>query len=231
MPAPITLHYVFDPLCGWCYGAEPLIQAASTLMPVVLHGGGMMAGANRQPVSAQLRDFVIPHDRRIAEYTGQAFGQDYFEGLLRDHGAVFDSQPPIAAILAAEQLAGRGLEMLGRLQRAHYVHGQRIADLEVLQAIAAQMGLALPAFNTAFAQVDSDSHMRTSRALLASVGGQGYPTLVLEREGQLQVIDIGAFLGKPDDFRDWLARRFYQNFSQLGATAAICSPDGCDLRQ
>ena len=23
-----TLHYIYDPMCGWCYGAEPLIEAA-----------------------------------------------------------------------------------------------------------------------------------------------------------------------------------------------------------
>lgn len=228
MSAHLTLHYVFDPLCGWCYGAEPLLRAASIRLPVVLHGGGMMAGANRQNVSAQLRDFVIPHDRRIAEYTGQPFGEGYFEGLLRDHSAVFDSQPPIAAILAAEQMAGRGLEMLARLQQAHYVEGRRIADHEVLQAVAAELGLALPAFNTAIALVDSESHMRTSRALLASVGGQGYPTLVLEHEGQLQVIDIGPFLGKPERFGQWLDKASEQHLSTT-PPATFCAQDGCDL--
>lgn len=229
MPVQTTLHYVFDPLCGWCYGAEPLINAASGLMPVVLHGGGMMAGANRQTVSAQLRDFVIPHDRRIAEYTGQPFGRDYFEGLLRDNDAIFDSQPPIAAILAAEQLAGRGLESLARLQRAHYVEGRRIADDGVLQAIAAEMGLPAQAFASALRDVDTQSHMRTSRAFMASVGGQGYPTLVLEREGRLQVIDIAPFLGKPDAFVQWLDREFYLSVAKAPSNPGFCAPDGCDL--
>ena len=22
------LHYIYDPLCGWCYGAAPLVEAA-----------------------------------------------------------------------------------------------------------------------------------------------------------------------------------------------------------
>ena len=26
-----TLHYVYDPLCGWCYGAAPLLEAAADL--------------------------------------------------------------------------------------------------------------------------------------------------------------------------------------------------------
>ena len=24
----MILHYIYDPLCGWCYGAKPLVQAA-----------------------------------------------------------------------------------------------------------------------------------------------------------------------------------------------------------
>ena len=127
----MILHYIYDPLCGWCYGAKPLVQAAQAVLPVIAHGGGMMTGANRQKVSPQLRNYVMPHDRRIAEYSGQPFGEAYFEGLLRDHSAVFDSAPPIAAVLAAEQMAGRGLELLGRLQSAHYVEGRRIADESV----------------------------------------------------------------------------------------------------
>ncbi|KHM01031.1 hypothetical protein KV24_16495 [Enterobacter hormaechei subsp. xiangfangensis] len=64
----LTLHYLYDPLCGWCYGASPLLAAARevTGLDVRLHGGGMMTDANRQPVGAGLRHYVMPHDLRIA---------------------------------------------------------------------------------------------------------------------------------------------------------------------
>src|ERR1700756_4788931 len=117
--SPATLHYIYDPLCGWCYGAEPLLHAAHSVLPIQLHGGGMMTGANRQSVSPQLRDYVMPHDRGIAEYTGQPFGEAYFERLLNNRPAFFDQPPPITAVLAAEKIAGRGLELLARLQTAH----------------------------------------------------------------------------------------------------------------
>ena len=167
-----VLHYIYDPLCGWCYGAKPLIEAARGVLPVVAHGGGMMAGAQRQTVSAQLRGYVMLHDHRIAQYTGQPFGEAYFEGLLRDTTAVFDSAPPTTAVLVAEQLAGRGLELLGRLQTAHYAEGRRIADKDVLLAVAAEMGLDVDAFRAAYAAMSGDvtqAHFKASRALLSSV--------------------------------------------------------------
>ena len=56
--SPATLHYIHDPLCGWCYGAAPLVKAALEVLPVRAHGGGMMAGARRRSVTEALRGYV-----------------------------------------------------------------------------------------------------------------------------------------------------------------------------
>ncbi|WLH01596.1 DsbA family protein [Pseudomonas beijingensis] len=221
-----TLHYIYDPLCGWCYGAKPLVQAARSVLPVTLHGGGMMTGTNRQQVSPQLRNYVMPHDRRIAEYSGQPFGEDYFEGLLRDHSAVFDSTPPTAAVLAAEQLGGHGLELLGRLQTAHYVEGRRISDDAVLLELAHSVGLPAEAFLAAFRAADVQGHIKASRTLLAQVGGQGFPTLALEQDGRFTLIDIGPWLGKPEAVAQWLKQTLPE---QAAAPSATCGLDGCSF--
>ncbi|PTT29027.1 DsbA family protein [Pseudomonas sp. HMWF021] len=221
----MILHYIYDPLCGWCYGAKPLVQAAQQVLPVIGHAGGMMSGANRQRVSPQLRDYVMPHDRRIAEYTGQPFGEAYFEGLLRDHSAVFDSTPPIAAVMAAESIDGRGLQLLGRLQTAHYVEGRRIAEESVLFELASELGYAETTFAAAFKSVDTTAHVKASRALLARLGGQGFPTLALEQDGQFTLIDISPWLGKPQAFADWLGQAVVA--VEPGQSAAQCRLDGC----
>ncbi|VVP14445.1 DsbA family protein [Pseudomonas fluorescens] len=221
----MILHYIYDPLCGWCYGAKPLLEAAQSVLPVSAHAGGMMSGANRQSVSPQLRNYVMPHDRRIAEYTGQPFGEAYFDGLLRDHTAVFDSTPPIAAVLAAEAIDGRGLEVLGRLQAAHYVEGRRIADDSVLLELAIDLGYVEEIFQTAFESVDTEQHIKASRALLAQLGGQGFPTLALAHDGQYTLIDISPWLGKPQAFADWLGQAIGSD--DAGESSAFCGLDGC----
>ena len=201
-----TLHYIFDPLCGWCYAAAPLIDAARGVpgLTVRFHSGGMLAGANRRSITPQWRDYVMPHDRRIAQLTGQPFGEAYFEGLLRDTTAVMDSAPPTTAILVAEEIAGRGLDMLHRLQRAHYAEGRRIADYKELESLATELGLEAAAFAGAFERLSgaaTDAHFRASREWLDRVGGQGFPTLVLEQaDGALARLDIGPFLGQPEAF-------------------------------
>ncbi len=221
----MILHYIYDPLCGWCYGAKPLVQAAQQVLPVIAHAGGMMSGANRQNVSPQLRNYVMPHDRRIAEYTGQPFGEAYFEGLLRDHSAVFDSTPPIAAVLASEAIDGRGLQMLGRLQTAHYVEGRRIADASVLSALAVELGYDAEDFRAASKSVATEAHIKATRQLLAQVGGQGFPTFALEQDGQFTLLDISPWLGKPQAFAEWLRQAVAVDGT--GESSLSCGLDGC----
>ena len=207
-----TLHYIFDPMCGWCYAVAPLVDAARNVpgLQVAFHGGGMMTGANRRAITPQWREYVIPHDRRIAEMTGQPFSEGYFEGLLRDTGAVMDSEPPITAILAAESLrSGGGLDMVHRLQRAHYVEGRRIADAQVLKAVAAELGFDTEAFAAAVERLAGEAtaqHIAESRQLLQRAGGQGFPTFVLTRaDGSASRIEIGPWLGRTEDWKARLA--------------------------
>lgn len=204
------LHYIYDPLCGWCYAAAPLVKAARAVLPVRAHGGGMMAGARRQPVTPELRAYVMPHDRRIAQLSGQPFGAAYVDGLLRDTSAVFDSAPPIAAVLAADKLGGAGLDMLARLQAAHYVEGRRIADRDVLVALAGDVGLDPDRFALQLDEArrdDVDAHIGATRRRMTQWGVAGFPGFVLERDGAFEPLDAAAFLGRPQALRDWLATR------------------------
>jgi putative protein-disulfide isomerase len=204
------LHYIHDPLCGWCYAAAPLVKAAREALQVVAHAGGMLTGARRRTITDEWRQYVMPHDRRIAQLSGQLFGAPYFDGLLRDHTAVMDSAPPTTAVLAAEQLGGRGLDLLARLQTAHYVDGRRIADRDVLIELAGEIGLDREAFAAAFDSLSgapTEAHFAESGRLLRRVGGQGFPTFALETDdGRLELVASAPYLGQPQAWKAHLAQ-------------------------
>ena len=227
-----TLHYIYDPLCGWCYGAAPLVKAAREILPVIPHGGGMMTGAHRQPVTAQLREYVQPHDLRIAQLSGQPFGEGYRNGLLGDTTAVFDSEPPTAAMLAAEELSGRGLDMLAQLQIAHYVEGLRIADRGVLIQVAASLGLDGERFAVALDRQLGEAvqaHIQNTRAFMDQMGVQGFPSFLLETAGTFKRLEVGSYIGRAQDFQGWLVSQLHRARAPRQNEAFGCDAHGCSL--
>ncbi len=198
MTNPI-LHYYHDPLCGWCYAAEPLVRAAAATMQVVLHGGGLWDPAGRVPDAKRAQIKVT--DRRIHDMTGQLFGAAYLDGLLDDPATIFHSRPTIAAILAAEQVRGdAGLPMLAAIQRAHYVDGRRVIDTSVLVDLAQAIGLDPAPFNAALNAVPVDSHIRDTRAAMQGHGLHGFPSFLLERDGIVQRLAHESCYGDPRGF-------------------------------
>lgn len=210
MSTSIVLHYIFDPLCGWCYGAAHLVQAARELdgLDISFHAGGLFTGDKRRLVTPQWREYVIKQDQRIARHSGQPFGDAYFDGLLSDASVLLDSGPPTTAILAAEAMAGRGLDMLHELQRSHFVCGLRIADPGVLRECARDLGLDISRFTVELQQLEgraTSSHIAASRALLLMSGGRGFPTFALDDgSGGLRPLQLSDYLGKVDRWRSFL---------------------------
>ena len=222
------LDYYFDPLCGWCYAAAPLLQALTEQCPdveIVLHAGGMMSGERRQPVTPTLRDYVMPHDQRIAALTGQVFSSAYFDGLLRNPHAVFDSTPPTLAVFAAAALGGSALKMLEKIQQAHYQQGRQIADPAVLLDLAAELGFTRSAFEQAMQQQATTiaAHFAQTQQDMAQHGLRGFPSL---RFAEGAGIDLGPFLGQPAAFVAWIQQ---QAPATLPAEhGGFCRPEGCE---
>ncbi|MCS3455025.1 putative protein-disulfide isomerase [Aeromonas sp. BIGb0405] len=200
-----TLHYIYDPLCGWCYGAAPLLAAAARQagVRVKLHPGGLWLGPRRQPMGAALRDYVRPHDERIQTLTGQPFGERYFSELLIREGLLLDSAPPIRAILAIGSLGGDELTMLQRIQESHYRDGLWVGDVARLAGLAAEQGVDEAAFHHAYEAQALEPALQESQRWLTRLKGQGYPTLGLARGETLERLDIAPYLG---DVAGFLAR-------------------------
>jgi putative protein-disulfide isomerase len=200
-----VLHYIYDPLCGWCYGAEPLAWAASDIdgLPLEMHAGGLWP----QPTSLPdpTRRYIQQADARIAKMTGQPYGDSYLNGLLLDPSMVLESRPPTAAILAAQSLdSAKGLAMLKGIQHAHYEYGLRVVDPAVLVAVAAELGLDREKFVAAMGEAPVDEHIRQSQRLMGELGAQGFPFFALQIGDDWYPVPHGRFASSPAGFREWL---------------------------
>ncbi|WP_417356014.1 DsbA family protein [Gallaecimonas pentaromativorans] len=200
-----TLHYLYDPFCGWCYGAAPMVSAASEIegLAINAHGYGLVSGPDSKLTSPQWRDFVRPHEERITAYSKQIFSPVYLQNVLESTEVRLDSDPPIAAMMAAEALGGLGVAMLKRLQLAYYQQGRPIAEFDELLKEATALGLDQGAFEAAYSQAlgQVDSHINDTRAMVGQLGLRGVPGFALEQDGQWQVFPFGHYLSRPALFK------------------------------
>ncbi len=152
--------------------------------------------------AAAMRQFVVAHDQRMSQMTGQPIGAQYRDVFLNDPTAVFDSEPPTVAILAAEE-SGNGLRMLDRIQRARFIEGRHISRPDVLRELADELGIANFAYDR-WSGTKTLEHIDASRALLHQVGGQGFPTFACNIDGRWRMLDSSPYLGRVEAWREYL---------------------------
>ncbi len=180
------LLYLYDPMCGWCYGALPSIQglAASGDWVVEPLPTGLFAGEPGRRIAPGMAAHIRQADARIAAMTGQPFSEAYQRHVLGNADLPLDSRPATEALTAVSQWkAPRELEALHTLQRERYVAGHDITDREVLaRALAAALGEDTDAWRERLADpgLTARTAERTARAqhLMRSLGANGVPALV-----------------------------------------------------
>jgi putative protein-disulfide isomerase len=200
-----VLHYIYDPLCGWCYGAEPLVWAASKVdgLALRLHAGGLWPQPTRLP--DHMRRYIQQADARVGQMSGQPYGEPYLNGLLFDAELVLESRPVIAAVLAAQSLdPSKALPMLRAIQHAHYERGQHVVREATLREIAVELGFDAGAFAEASKTVRVDEHISQSQELMNNVGAQGFPTFVLQIGNDWLAVPHRRFASAPAKFAEWL---------------------------
>lgn len=196
-----SLIYIADPMCSWCYGFGPelggLLEGLSDL-PLEIVAGGLRA-YNTQPMDEDLRNTLLTHWRHVGERTGLPFRDD----ALSRSGFVYDTEPACRAVVAARSLApAASLAVFRAIQHAFYAEGRDVTQGEVL-AQAASAALNENGFATTAAEFlaawRSDAAVAATRADFIQVqrwGVTGFPTLVLERGGQLDLVTSG-YVGLP----------------------------------
>jgi putative protein-disulfide isomerase len=95
-----TLIYIFDALCGWCYGFSPVIKQIfekhQQEFDFEVISGGMVLGDSAGPVG-KMAELIKSHYPSIEETTGIKYGEPFLE-VLDEGTAYFSSEKPSIAL-------------------------------------------------------------------------------------------------------------------------------------
>jgi len=146
MPSPIQIDYYTDPLCSWCYAAEPTLDAIQTRF------GARIAIRYRlfplfEDVREVMRDpcrlwSIADRYRIVSKKTGTPINP----AVWRDDPPQ-SAWPPCEAVKAAERQGDAG-PFLKRLRIGVMVEGRNIARRDVQLACAEAVGLDVAQFET-----------------------------------------------------------------------------------
>mgnify|MGYP000969695264 CR=1 FL=1 len=207
---PTTLTYLFDPLCGWCYGASPVMQQLGQHPGITLELAptGLFAGGGRT-MDAAFADFAWSNDTRIAKLTGQRFTEAYRTQVLGRIGSPFDSSTATLALTAVSVTEpARELQALKLLQEARYVDGQDTTAVPVVAQLLRTANLAAAADRLLAADADlrqaNTARQLRAQGLMRSLGASGVPALVRTDASGSRLLPGNALFGDFEQLLDAL---------------------------
>jgi putative protein-disulfide isomerase len=175
-----ALHLVYfaDPMCSWCWGFSPVVEAIRAKygesLPIRLIMGGLRPGT-REPMDEAAKRSTRSHWEHVHEASGQPFDFSFFDR----QGFVYDTEPAArAVVLARRDDPARGFDYLRRVHAGFYAENKDVTQVEILADLAGEIGFDRMAF---LEGLHSDEAMRETQhdfVVSRRSGITGFPTLI-----------------------------------------------------
>lgn len=191
---PLTLLYVMDPHCGWCYGFGKVIgqlahhyQNHHNLRFEILPGGLFVPAIKSTPSFA---DDKRPAIKRIEELSGAIFSEAYISGILG--GSILDSEVPCRVLNTAKQLIpDQIIPFMEDLFDAQFVGAKNISLFENCLSTIEKYGIDVDRFQQVFDSPELKSITQTNFDLSHRIT-TGYPALfIIDSDGHLHKLTNG----------------------------------------
>lgn len=176
--------YVYDALCGWCYGFSPVMAELhknfKDSFDFEVVSGGMVSGDRIGPIG-ETAPYIKEAYKTVENHTGVKFGSAFVDDVLESGTVIFTSIPPaIALSIVKDQKPEKAMDFAKALQKAVYFDGMAPADLDALSALAAKHGFDADAF---LKDLNSTKYMQMAQAdfnYTKELGVNGFPTVIYQ---------------------------------------------------
>lgn len=183
----MTLYYIYDPMCSWCWGFRPVWervrQALSGRLEIVYVLGGL-APETEAPMPQAMREQLQDTWRRISEMCGAQFNFDFW----RQNTPRRSTYPACKAVLVAREYA-KEPAMYARIQHFYFLEAGNPSLYENLYGLAEELGIPRLDFIEQIHSAELDKLFCAERQFAVELGAQGYPSVVLKAGDRLHFIE------------------------------------------
>ena len=187
--------YVYDALCGWCFGFSPTMQKISQqyndLLDIEVISGGLKVGESVGPLNT-IAPYIKTAYKTVEKTCGVTFGEPFVHGTLQRGTMILNSVPPaIALCIVKERYPEKALEFAALLHTMIYKDGIEPEAYEKYAAYAERIGYNKEEFTKKMYDplYKEKAFAEFSRA--TALGAVSFPTVMIEKDGRYEVLFSG----------------------------------------
>jgi len=202
-----TLHYIFDPLCGWCYGASNSLEELTKVNTIYLKllPSGLYSGSGDFPMTAEMATKIAREDDSIAVLSGNLFTNSYKKNVLNNKKTIFDSSLPTLAMSSVALTAPhKEWLLLKAVQYARFILGDDVTNSEYLLHLIKRLGFkdAAREFETRSCRlrIFNINRMTEAQSLMHHFKIKRTPAFILESHQCFEKIKVEDILSDTPSF-------------------------------
>lgn len=194
----LTLVYVGDPMCSWCYGMSEILKEVQKFCTEnkirfeLLLGGLRVGGGDKW--NEPFKNFLKNEWTKIAKYTKKEFT---FKLLEKDFFN-YDTEPACRAVFLAKQNFfnkkdnnEKTLEFFASIQKKFYTKAQDPSKIEFYEELCKDFGLDFYSFKNLFEARETKEALFEEFKNLAKFNVRGMPSLFLLKDSYKNDITVG----------------------------------------
>ena len=190
-----TIFYIYDALCGWCYGFSPVITEFYDNHKEEFNfrvlSGGMVTGEKVGPIN-KVAGYIKEAYTNVEEKTGIKFGQPFLNKLFEGGTDMFTSVPAgMALALFRTQQPENELAFATRMQHAIYYEGRPPAEWSTYGDCAAEFGLNGSDFALKMQNQKLLELTQQEFEVVSNWGIKGFPSVLLQKDDQAYLMSRG----------------------------------------
>jgi putative protein-disulfide isomerase len=192
----MKLIYIYDALCGWCYGFAPAMRDfyqnhKNDFETSDVVSGGMITG-ERIGTIGEVAPYIKTAYKDVENRTGVKFGETFLKDILEEGSAIFTSIPPSIALSVFKKEAQNNPQLAGEknekilhfaedLQSLIYFDGIVPKDYSKYGELAEKYDLDKTDFVEKMNNPEYEKLAQQDFQLSQDFGVNGFPTVVIQK--------------------------------------------------
>ncbi len=190
-----TILYVYDPMCGWCYGFDPVMEEVSKEWGDRFHfevvSGGMITGDRQGVIAPQMAEYIINTVPRLEKMTGVKFGESFLSALRNGTYYASSERPSRAMAVFKTLQPENAIAFAYAMQKELFLLGRSLEDDATYRGLCKDFGLDADAFLKGLEAPAAVSAAQDDFAHSGRLGVSGFPAVIGVREGKAVVLANG----------------------------------------